>query len=437
MRYNFNLCLVIMLTSLVSFSACNTSTDNIVSKENVLNNMDGNTFNFDFETKIAPKYSDELGYGEDSFLNGNEQAFSVKLPEGDYKIEIKIKALEDTKATIWSEERRLMLPVLNLKKGKNYNYSILANTRNTNVKINNNNKLINSEVNLRGDDNKSRIWDDKLTISLSGENVKFQNIKFTPINQRRILLAGDSTVTDQPSSDFASWGQMLPAFFGTEVIINHARSGEAMRSFIASKRWAKLLEQTRKDDIVVIQFGHNDEKAQWPDSYADPEIVYPNLLKQLSDEVKGKGAFPVLVTPVARRNFTNGKINNTHKGYDDAVRRIAKQENIPLIDLTLKTTEMYEALGPQISPQAFGNKGKDGTHHNAYGAYNIACYVASSLVEFKDFNLKPTMKLICDSKKPLPPSEFPIKGNIWPNMRQPEIITQGNEPIPVNKTKTN
>ena len=91
------------------------------------------------------------------------------------------------------------------------------------------------------------------------------------------------------------------------------------------------------------------------------------------------------------------------------MRRVAKQLNVPLIDLTEKTTRMYEALGQDVSPLAFGNKGADKTHHNGYGAYTIACYVAKDLTGFKELNVAPAADMpACSPDKPQDPRAFAI-----------------------------
>jgi len=160
---------------------------------------------------------------------------------------------------------------------------------------------------------------------------------------------------------------------------------------------------------VLIQFGHNDEKKQWPRTYAAADGAYPAWLAAFVTDIRQRGGQPVLVTPVARRAFKDGKIENTHAGYDAAVRATAKQLNVPLIDLTEKTTRMYEALGPDVSPLAFGNKGADKTHHNGYGAYTIACYVAKELTGFKELNVGAAADVpACSPDKPQDPKTFPI-----------------------------
>jgi len=95
-----------------------------------------------------------------------------------------------------------------------------------------------------------------------------------------VFLLGDSTVTDQPAEPAASWGQMLPAFFTPDIAIaNHAESGETMKSFMTELRFAKVLELAKPGDWALIQFGHNDQKANWPQTYAAAETTYRDYLR--------------------------------------------------------------------------------------------------------------------------------------------------------------
>jgi hypothetical protein len=88
----------------------------------------------------------------------------------------------------------------------------------------------------------------------------------------------------------------------------------------------------------------------------------------------------VLVTSVQRRSFDGqGKIKNTHGDYPSAVREVAAESGVALIDLHRMSTALYEALGPARAPLAFAADGNDATHHNNYGAYQIAQCVAQGI----------------------------------------------------------
>ncbi len=335
-------------------------------------------------------------------------ANSKPAAPGDYEVTVALRGT-GASAAIWAEDRRLMTAPIALKVGETRTAKVIVNVRNPYLVQAEQDATRGPKVGLRGTEDKDFNWDDQLTIRVTGGELT--GFEIAPVNARRILLAGDSTVTDQSGADYASWGQMLPRFLdATLSVANHARSGETMKSFVTSLRWDKLLSELRAGDVVLIQFGHNDEKKQWPRTYAAADGAYPAWLSAFVADVRQHGGHPVLVTPVARRAFRDGKIENTHAGYDAAVRSVARQLNVPLIDLTEKTTRMYEALGPEVSPLAFGKNGKDKTHHNAYGAYTIACYVAHDLTAMKELKVGAAVDMpACSPDKPHDPRAFTIK----------------------------
>lgn len=334
-----------------------------------------------FVNQQIPNFTLEAGFGLDNIIDKSLSTFSIIAPEGSYYINIELEGIKDNrKFTIWSEDRRLMATPKIINAGQNQSFKFFANVRHLAIaqaEQDNNNA---PKVGIRGDELISRNWDNRLSIDLAGEGVKLAKISIEQTNAPKILLAGDSTVTDQPSGDYASWGQILPAFISNHPIANHARGGETIKSFIFSLRWDKLTSNIRVGDIVLVQFGHNDSKSQWPRTYLAHDGAYPEYLRALVADVRQRGGRPVLISPVARRRFDSiGKIINTHKGYDEAVKNVAMQLGVPFIDLTKETTLFYESLGPDKSKLAFGNNGNDATHHNYYGAYVIAGMVAKSL----------------------------------------------------------
>jgi lysophospholipase L1-like esterase len=120
---------------------------------------------------------------------------------------------------------------------------------------------------------------------------------------------------------------------------------------------------------LFIQYGHNDEKEKGEGIGAF--TTYASDLKRYVAGARQRGAIPVLITPVQRRTFDSaGKITNSHGDYPEAVRRVAKELDVPLIDLNQMSKLLYEAWGPEKSAIAF--KEGDGTHHNNYGSYELA-----------------------------------------------------------------
>jgi len=377
-------------------------------------------------------WNGEAGYGFTSRSGSNETAFSVRVPEGDYRVRMVLDSgAKATRTSLWAEDRRLMLPPVVLKKKETRTVEFIVNVRSPYLGEKSEQDVVDApKVGLRGDEDISRSWDDVLTLSLSGpEAAQVRSITLEPVRARRVFLAGDSTVTDQGGGDYASWGQMLPRFLSGEVAVaNHARSGETMKSFVTSLRWDKLLSQVREGDILLIQFAHNDEKKQWPRTYVSPDRGYPAWLKAFVADAETRGVKVVLITPVARRFFKDGHIENTHKGYDQAVRDVAAELKLPLVDLTQQTTTLYEALGPEVSPLAFASNGTDKTHHNAYGAWTIANYVARVITDpAAGLDLKPAADFTAfDPARPADPRQYELNPADWPQMRKVVAPVSGN-----------
>ncbi|MBE6381869.1 MAG: rhamnogalacturonan acetylesterase [Lentisphaerae bacterium] len=202
-------------------------------------------------------------------------------------------------------------------------------------------------------------------------------------DSRTIYLCGDSTVTDQRNEPWGSWGQILPAFVTRGwAVSNFARSGLALKTFEGEGRLTRILEHLKKDDWVVIQFGHNDQKI----AGEEPGNGYTSRLNDWIDRIRAKGAFVVLVTPVERRRFdeTTGEHQpKTLADYAEAVKSVAAAKGVPFIDLNDASYRMQGKMGAKGSCAIqCNNKGKiDNTHHNVYGAYEMARIVAAGLAE--------------------------------------------------------
>lgn len=388
------------------------------------------------------QYNSEAGFGTDNFPNSGENAFSVEVPEGDYAVQITVSGLRDSsRFLVFSEDRRVMSDVLDIQRGETKELDFLASVRRPQLEQAEQDPTEGPRVGLRGDEDISRNWDEKLTIALSNHQVQFDHIRIESINspsnltsnkprskiasKPKILLAGDSTVADQASGDYASWGQFVPALLRNQLVVNHARSGETLKSYIFSRRWGKLLSQTRAGDIVLIQFAHNDEKKQWPSTYSAADGAFPEYLRAFIADVRQKGAMPVLVTPVARRIYSEqGELVNTHEGYDKAVREVGKVTGVPVIDLTEQTTAFYRYLGRDKARRAFAANGGDRTHHNHYGAWVIANMVVNSLQVIYPELVQPENAGF-DPAHPIRPGERVITPGLWPDMRPGVVEISG------------
>jgi lysophospholipase L1-like esterase len=174
---------------------------------------------------------------------------------------------------------------------------------------------------------------------------------------------------------------MLPRFLSPDIAVaNHAESGETLKSFVTELRLDKLLANLEAGDWVMIQFGHNDQKSRWPQTYAEAATTFRSWLRVYIAEVRRRGATPILVTSPERRNFdAAGHIVNSHGDYPAAVRDVAREEGVALIDLNDMSRRFYEALGPELAARAFADEGRDKTHHDEYGAYSLARMVIEGL----------------------------------------------------------
>lgn len=331
-------------------------------------------------------YSAERGAGFDRGTRpeGNQQFyFSAAAPEGNHRVTVTFGSDDEpSDTTVRAESRQLMLEHVVVPQGGSVTKEFLVNVRTPRLPAPPPNAPGGRSVLLNEREVGLLRWDEKLTLEFTGPTPRVRTLTVAPAaGVTTIYLAGDSTVTDQPAEPAASWGQMLPRFFGPEVVVaNHAESGETLKSFLTELRLAKVLSQIRPGDYLFIQFGHNDEKQQWPQTYVDADTTYRTYLRAYLAEARLRGAIPVLVTSMQRRTFdAAGRITNTHGRYPDAVRAVGREENVPVIDLDRMSVAFYEALGPATAPQAFSNGGRDATHHNNYGAYQLAKCVVQGI----------------------------------------------------------
>ncbi len=360
-------------------------------------NNPGVRFTFSFGAIPAPPgsvpvkpgavYSDDLGFGFDPASGDREPGrplfFSVRVPEGDYDVRVVLGGVEEeTVTTVRAESRRLMLEGVRAPRGTSVERSFTVNVRNDRLDPLPENARGGSRVALSERELGSRTWDGKLTLELCGPRPGVASIDIQKVSDAvTVFLAGDSTVADQSDPPYASWGQMVPRFFRRGIsIANYAESGETLKSFITEHRLAKMLSVMKKGDFLFIQFGHNDMKEGWPQTYVEPFTTYKAYLRVFIAEARLRGATPVLVTPMHRRSFdAGGRIINTLGRYPDAMRELAREEGTALVDLHGMSAALYEALGPDSAPRAFAQGGADMTHHNEYGAYQLAKCVVEGI----------------------------------------------------------
>ena len=327
-------------------------------------------FHFDF-AKSMPNYGNGNPYGFDlgthaettghSATGDKPFFFSVDAPEGNYRVTATLgDAAGACVTTVKAESRRLVVEKVATAAGESKPVTFIVNVRNSKLPPPPLNAPGGDQVRLNDREAGVLHWDNKLTLEFGNARPCVSALDIGKADDiPTIFLAGDSTVTDQPREPTTSWGQMLPVFFSPDVAVaNHAESGETMKSSITGLRLDKILSQAKKGDYLFIQFGHNDMKQNWPQTYVEPFTTHKAYLKVFIAEAKRRGVTPVLVTPMQRRNFDGTKIRNSLGDFPESVRQTAKEENVALIDLTRMSIALYEALGPEKSWAAFSG-GKD------------------------------------------------------------------------------
>ena len=212
----------------------------------------------------------------------------------------------------------------------------------------------------------------------------------------RIYIAGDSTAQtyDTTKTLQRGWGQLLPSFFDDKVeVINNAKAGRSTKSFQDEGRWTEIVSNIRKGDWVIIQFGHNDTSDK-PERHASPKDFRNNLIKFIND-VRQKNANPILLTPVVMRTFKDGVlVDDRLKLYPGITREVAKEYNVPMIDINLKTRDLVLKMGDEKSKSLYmwlepgvdpskPEGSKDDTHSLEAGATQIANFIADGIKELK------------------------------------------------------
>jgi len=235
----------------------------------------------------------------------------------------------------------------------------------------------------------------------------------------KVYLIGDSTVADytldegylQKKYPITGWGQVFQQFLKKDslkklnrliksdsaLVIDKAKGGRSTRSFFEEGRWKEVLSTLEKNDLVLIQFGHNDAAKDKPERYVDIP-GYKDFLRMYVKETRAKGAVPILITPVTRNYpWKDGKLGSAHGEYPQAAKDVAKELNTPVIDLTSLSANFFTTKGNEfVSKHYFMNldsakyeaypKGqKDNTHFQPEGAKAVAQLVYN---ELKNINRK-------------------------------------------------
>ena len=227
-----------------------------------------------------------------------------------------------------------------------------------------------------------------------------------------VFMIGDSTMANKSitgGKPERGWGHVLGGFFTEDIIVdNHAVNGRSSKSFIDEGRWDKVLSRIKPGDYVVIPFGHNDEKPK-ADRHTDPGTTFDANLERFVNESRERGATPILMNAIVRRNFLapcdqpghivasdnqveGDTLYDTHGAYLDSPRNVAKKLNVPFVDANKITHELVQGLGREESKKLYMwvepntvpavPKGSvDNTHLNIYGARVVAGLLVDAMAE--------------------------------------------------------
>lgn len=234
-----------------------------------------------------------------------------------------------------------------------------------------------------------------------------------------VYLIGDSTMANyannyEPGKDYmkvrypiTGWGQVFQQFLvkdslkqiknliktDSAFVDDRAKGGRSTRTFFQEGRWRSVYENLKKGDIVIMQFGHNDAAKDKTERYVDVE-GYKEFLRLFVSQSREKGAYPIILTPVAR-NFPwkDNVLNDVHGDYDKAPKDVAAEMHVPLIDLNKASREFFTKKGkdfvsenyfmnlPAGKYEAYPEGQNDNTHFQTKGAEVVASLVFQGMKE--------------------------------------------------------
>jgi lysophospholipase L1-like esterase len=355
------------------------------------------------ESPRAPAYGFDLAsapasFSKDFCTSDKPFFFSLAVPDGNYEVTLDLGGKVASTPTVRAESRRLFVDRLSVPAGGSRTVVFVVNVRTATIYPRPGESMTTDalpEVRLKPREIGALDWDEKLTLEFNGDHPSVRSISIRAVPELpTVYLAGDSTVVDQDKEPWAAWGQMLPAFFDSRVAIaNNAESGETIKSFVGERRYAKIMSTIKAGDYLLIQFAHNDQKPG--PGYVPAMTDYKALLRQYIADAREHDATPILVTSMNRRNFdASGKIVQTLGDYPQAMREVAAEQKVALIDLNALSKTLFEAMGEQGTLHAFvhfpantfpgqAEELKDDTHFTSYGAYELARAIVQDIRDQK------------------------------------------------------
>ena len=261
-----------------------------------------------------------------------------------------------------------------------------------------------------------------------------------------IFIIGDSTVKNgrgDGAGGLWGWGDPIVQYFDTSKISleNHALGGTSSRSYRSKGLWKEVLQKIQPGDYVLMQFGHNDagpindtirargtikgigEETEEIDNLltGEHEIVhtYGWYIRQYIKEAKEKGAIPVVMAPIPRNDWKEGKVPRNDQSYGKWAKEIAQVEKVEFINLNEKMASAMEQLGEENVTGTYFFK-RDHTHTSAKGAILSSSFVVEGLRESKNCELK---NYLVDN----PVINFPVKKKVY--IIGDSTVANGNDTI--------
>lgn len=289
----------------------------------------------------------------------------IDVPDGRYRLEVSIKSRCDEQEVLLFANHRRLLWRGSMREGQSICVTAMC--------------MVHAYLPDGADE---PLQSKGIELALIGEDVQFESVCVQKNESCAVMLMGDSTVTDQytlspyaPGATYCGWGQMLPAFLGEIACVgNFARSGMTVETFRTEGLYELMRSQLRPGDLVLMQFGHNDQKR----SHLTADGGYSKAIHTYIEELHTLGARPVLVTPLARNSWWNEQAYcDLLLPFANAVKLAAAQRGIPLIDLHAFMRDLLIRTGRDAAKVLFHIG--DYTHTNDFGAYLAASFVVSEL----------------------------------------------------------
>ncbi len=201
-----------------------------------------------------------------------------------------------------------------------------------------------------------------------------------------VYLAGDSTVQtyEADSAPQAGWGQFIGSYYTEDIqFINHAIGGRSSKTFVEEGRLDAILEEISANDYLMIQMGHNDSTKSRPERYTDPYTTYKQYLRMYIHGARRHHAIPILITPMARLHYKDDVFVNDFPDYCNAMKQVAAEESVELIDLMTRSLTYYSSIGYDEASTLFmiSSNGTDCTHFTEKGAIEIAKLLVQAMAE--------------------------------------------------------